>query len=83
MLALSLDMCGTHIGCAVVRGREILAWASLDSEKVANLASLLPSISETLRQLLAKAGAAAAGGRESPLAFLESGTLAPKAFFPR
>jgi glucokinase len=57
MLALSLDMGGTHIGCAVVRDREILACASLDSEKAASLASLLPAIAEKLRQLLANAGA--------------------------
>ena len=57
MLALSLDMGGTHIGCAAVRDREILASASLDSEKAASLASLLPLIAETLRQLLAEAGA--------------------------
>ena len=37
MLALSLDMGGTHIGCAVVRDREIEACASLDSEKAASL----------------------------------------------
>jgi glucokinase len=57
MLALSLDMGGTHIGCAVVRGREILACASLDSEKAASLTSLLPSIADMLHRLLAKAGA--------------------------
>jgi glucokinase len=58
MLSLSLDMGGTHIGCAVVRDREIVASSSIDSEGAANLASLLPVISETLRKLLAEAGAA-------------------------
>jgi glucokinase len=57
MLALSLDMGGTHIGCAAVRDRQVLAWASIDSEAAENLASLLPSISEMLRRLLAEAGA--------------------------
>jgi glucokinase len=60
MLALSLDMGGTHIGCAAVRDREILASASLDSEKAASLSSLLPLIAETLRKLLAEAGASEA-----------------------
>jgi glucokinase len=60
MLALSLDMGGTHIGCAVVCDREIVACASLDSERAASLTSLLPSIAEILCQLLAKAGALSA-----------------------
>lgn len=60
MLALSLDMGGTHIGCAVVRDRAILASASLDSEKAASLEALLPSIAETLHRLLAEAGASIA-----------------------
>lgn len=57
MLALSLDMGGTHIGCAVVRDQQVVACASLDSERAENLASLLGSISETLRDLLTEAGA--------------------------
>jgi glucokinase len=56
MLALSLDMGGTHIGCAVVRDREILDSVSLDAEKAAGLASLLPLIADTLHASLAKAG---------------------------
>jgi glucokinase len=57
MLALSLDMGGTHIGCAVVRDQHILACADINSEGAQSLASLLPLISETLRRLLVKAGA--------------------------
>lgn len=57
MLALSLDMGGTHVGCALVRDREILDFVSLDSERAAGLASLLPVIGNTLRASLAKAGA--------------------------
>ena len=64
MLALSLDVGGTHIGCAIVRDREALAFASLDAEKATSLASLLLSIIDTLRQLLAKAGAAAMAARQ-------------------
>ncbi|MGA7340125.1 MAG: ROK family protein [Terracidiphilus sp.] len=57
MLALSLDMGGTHIGCALVRDREILSSAALDSESAASLASLLPLLAATLSRLLAEAGA--------------------------
>jgi glucokinase len=57
MLALSLDMGGTHIGCAVVRDRQIAASASIDSEGAESLASMLPLVSETLRRLLDEAGA--------------------------
>lgn len=57
MLALSLDMGGTHIGCAVVQDRQIMASASIDSEGAESLRSLLPVISETLRRLLAESGA--------------------------
>jgi glucokinase len=32
MLAFSLDMGGTHIGCGVVRDRELLGSTSLDSK---------------------------------------------------
>lgn len=57
MLALSLDMGGTHIGCAVVCDRQIAASASIDSEGSESLASLLPLILETLGRLVAEAGA--------------------------
>lgn len=60
MLALSLDMGGTHIGCAVVRDEKIAACTSIESEGAHGLASLLPSISDTLRGLLQQAGASAA-----------------------
>ena len=60
MLALALDMGGTHIGCAVVRDRKILASASLGSEGAQSLALLLPPIADTLHRLLAESGAGAA-----------------------
>ena len=56
MLALSLDMGGTHIGCGVVRDDELLASASLDSELAKSLESLLPWITEVLRTLLKESG---------------------------
>ena len=59
MLALSLDMGGTHIGCGVVRDNELLGSASLDSELARSLESLLPSIAEVLRILLKDSGVAA------------------------
>ena len=42
MLALSLDMGGTHIGCGVVRDKELLTSSSLDSERAESFESLLP-----------------------------------------
>lgn len=57
MLALSLDMGGTHIGCGVVRDKEILVSASLDSGQAASLGALLPCVEEKLRMLLKEAGA--------------------------
>jgi len=68
MLALSLDVGGTHIGCAIVRDREALDFASLDAEKATSLASLLPSITGTLRRLLAKVRAAAMAERQRCMA---------------
>jgi glucokinase len=59
MLALSLDMGGTHIGCGVVRDDELLGSASLDSELARSLESLLPCIAEMLRTLLKDNGVTA------------------------
>jgi glucokinase len=59
MLALSLDLGGSHIGCGVVRDNELLASASLDSELAKSLESLLPCVSEALRTLLEESGATA------------------------
>lgn len=59
MLALSLDMGGSHIGCAVVRDRAILASSSLASEGAGSLESLLPAIERELRRLLAESRASA------------------------
>ena len=76
MFALSLDLGGTHIGCTVVRDREVLAFASFDSEKAASLASLLPSITDTLRQLLAEAGASAMEVRQGCMAVWAANAMA-------
>src|ERR1700694_5525735 len=57
MLALSLDMGGTHIGCGVIRDKELLASSSLDSELADSLESLLPSIASELRKILHVCGA--------------------------
>lgn len=59
MLALSLDMGGTHIGCGVVRDRDILASHSLDSASAESLASLLPAIADILHALIRTVGATA------------------------
>jgi len=59
MLALSLDMGGTHIGCGVVRDRELLASSSLDSERAESLTSLMPRIATALKELLKESGATA------------------------
>lgn len=56
MLALSLDMGGTHIGCAVVNGQKILGCASIDSEGARGLAPLLPFIGKVVQNLLTEAG---------------------------
>jgi glucokinase len=56
MLALSLDMGGTHIGCAVVRDQKILACSSLATESANGLASILPLIAQTLQRLLDESG---------------------------
>jgi glucokinase len=52
MLALSLDMGGTHIGCAVIDDKRILASATIDSAGAVSLQALLPEIAETLCGLL-------------------------------
>ena len=57
MLALSLDMGGTHIGCGVVRDNQLLGSTSLDSEFAGSLESLLPCVTEALRTLLKESGA--------------------------
>ena len=59
MLALSLDMGGTHIGCGVIRDNELLRSASLDSELAGSLESLLPCVTATLRTLLKESGVTA------------------------
>src|SRR5580658_9788684 len=59
MLALSLDMGGTHIGCGVVRDNELLGSTSLDSELAGSLESLLPCVTDALRTLLKESGASA------------------------
>ena len=59
MLALSLDMGGTHIGCGVIRDNELLASTSLDSERAESLEPLLPCVTDVLRSLLRECGATA------------------------
>ena len=56
MLALSLDLGGTHIGAAVVRDRALLACASLDCEGSRSLGSLLPAIAVLMERLVSEAG---------------------------
>jgi len=59
MLALSLEMGGTHIACGVVRDKELLGSTSLDSELGESLESLLPYITATLNRILKECGTAA------------------------
>src|SRR5271155_2651088 len=56
MVALSLDLGGSHVACGVVRDDELLGSASLDSEFARSLESLLPSIAEVFRTLLKDRG---------------------------
>ena len=59
MLALALDMGGTHIGCGVVEEDRLLAHAAIDTESAANFADLLPVVTNTLRVLLREVGTTA------------------------
>ena len=58
MLALSLDMGGTHIGCGLVDDYKLLAQSSIPSEGAQSLAALLPALASTLYNLAAEAGVA-------------------------
>ena len=60
MLALSLDLGGTHIGCGLIRDREVLAHHSIPANALAGIAPLLPQIKSTLDALLAESNLAAA-----------------------
>jgi glucokinase len=60
MFALSIDMGGSHVGCAVVNDAQILSHRSLDSSVTTSLESLLPAIAATVRELLSQAGISAA-----------------------
>lgn len=55
MFALSLDMGGTHIGCAVISDDRILSNATIDSAGASSLEALFPQINQTLRALLQEA----------------------------
>ena len=57
MLALALDMGGTHVGCGIVRDRELLASSSIDSERAESLQSLLAVIENELTKILNESGA--------------------------
>jgi len=56
MKALSLDMGGTHIGCAVVEDRRILASDGMSCDSAQSAESLLPSLTNVLHSLLHQAG---------------------------
>jgi glucokinase len=60
MYALSLDMGGSHIGCAVVRDRKIMAHTSIATTAAHGLAPLLPEIRSTLNALLRESSVTAA-----------------------
>jgi glucokinase len=57
MLALSLDLGGTHIGCGLVRDNELLGSTSLDSELANSIESLLPHVTAALKKILKESGA--------------------------
>ncbi len=52
MKALSLDMGGTHVSCAIVEDRKLLDCISISSERAQSLASMLPLIADALHTLL-------------------------------
>src|SRR6266568_4218029 len=52
MKALSLDMGGTHIGCALVEDRRLLGSVAIPSQEAQSLASMLPLIEDALYTLL-------------------------------
>lgn len=56
MNALTLDMGGSHIACAVVADRQILAQDAISSEGARALQPLLASLQTTLGRLLQEAG---------------------------
>lgn len=56
MNALSLDIGGTHIACAVVAGKKVLAQESISSGGAQALEALMPQLQSTLEDLLRKAG---------------------------
>jgi glucokinase len=53
LIALAVDMGGSHAACAVVRGGEILASRNVAADGGRPLAELLPRIAEAFRELLA------------------------------
>jgi glucokinase len=59
MLALALDIGGTHIGCGVVRDNELLHSTSLDSERAESLESLLSCATAALKRILHETGVTA------------------------
>src|SRR5258708_28610474 len=52
MKALSLDMGGSHVGCAVVEEEKILAHCVLEVEQAPGLTALLDPLVRTLYELL-------------------------------
>lgn len=55
MKALSIDLGGTHIGCAVVEDTEVLAYKSISSGDALSLTTSLPKIEQIMRDLLLEA----------------------------
>jgi glucokinase len=51
MKALAIDLGGTHATCGLVENRKLLAWETFDANRT-SLASLLPTIAETFRNLV-------------------------------
>ncbi len=54
--ALAIDLGGSHVTCAVVRGQSIVGQETLPADGKAGLAGLLPAMSDGLHGLLESAG---------------------------
>jgi glucokinase len=52
MKALALDIGGTHISCAIVDDRRMLATESISADSAQSLRSMLPLLANTLRNLM-------------------------------
>jgi glucokinase len=54
MIALAVDLGGSHATCAIVRDKEILSLRTIATENRKTLGSLLPKLSLTFREVLAE-----------------------------